>query len=249
MTSEEVQVPNRNLKLQVFGDRRAMKAACWALGVIAYVATSAFDAEAVEMIPVCKEHYSKFVDWKSYYKVFAYGSGGGRAACAYRRGEQDAVDACTKTLDRPGIRCRVYARSPVNGKLEVVWDGKPKKYGVANKSLSNRSDKEICSTATSGNADAWEPRRGLYLKYVVEAEQRGLSLYDCKLALGYETKGTSSTNNLASNNKSDANWRKRVEEEQNRAAEAERRKRIDAERKRKLADAHRKMLAPLRKKH
>jgi hypothetical protein len=78
-------------------------------------------ANAIELTPTCKKHYEKFEAWQQYYKVFAYGDGGGRSACAYRVGRREAIAACTKRLNLDGIRCQVYAESPVDGKTKVVW--------------------------------------------------------------------------------------------------------------------------------
>jgi hypothetical protein len=55
-------------------------------------------------------------------------------------------------------------------------------------SLSSHSDEVVCRTATTGSADEWEINEGDYRKYIAEAKRRGLSLNDCKVALGYADK-------------------------------------------------------------
>ena len=79
-------------------------------------------ASAIELSKGCKEVYEKFENWNTYYKVFAYGFGsGGRTACATDIAESDALRKCNKLLDKVGGNCRVYAKSPVDGKLQIVW--------------------------------------------------------------------------------------------------------------------------------
>ena len=62
--------------------------------------------------------------------------------------------------------------------------------------MSSHSDEVVCRTATTGSADEWEINEGDYRNYIAEAARRGLSLYDCKVALGYADEPS---NTVASN--------------------------------------------------
>jgi peptidoglycan hydrolase-like protein with peptidoglycan-binding domain len=68
----------------------------------------------------CKASFEKFVDWQQYYKAFAYTTGPKGYACATDVGTDAAVEKCD---DFNRGRCRVYAKSPVNGKVAIVWEG------------------------------------------------------------------------------------------------------------------------------
>ena len=73
--------------------------------------------------PKCQEHFEKFLEWSEYYKTFAYVSGDRGYACVFRQGTEEAVEACNSL--RRG-ECKVYAKSPVNGKVAIVWKEEPK---------------------------------------------------------------------------------------------------------------------------
>jgi peptidoglycan hydrolase-like protein with peptidoglycan-binding domain/SH3-like domain-containing protein len=71
----------------------------------------------------CKAEFERFMDWQEYYKVFAFGSGPRGHACAADVGTSAAVAECNETrgyLDR----CKVYAKSPMAGKVAIVWNGR-----------------------------------------------------------------------------------------------------------------------------
>jgi len=84
---------------------------------------------------------------------------------------------------------------------------------VSKDSVGRLSNKEICRTATAGNATGWEQRAGAYASYIDEARRRGLSLDDCKVALGYDTKKRSSPNTgIASRSSSAGGVKPRVDD-------------------------------------
>jgi hypothetical protein len=68
--------------------------------------------------PKCKTHFEKFLDWGHYYKTFAYASGSLGYGCSYREGTEEALAACNS--HKRG-ECQVYAKSPVDGKVAIVW--------------------------------------------------------------------------------------------------------------------------------
>lgn len=236
-------------------------------------------ARAIELIPVCQEHYERFSEWNSYYKAFAYGVGGGRAGCASAVSDLDAVAKCDKALKPWGAKCRVYAKSPVNGKLRVVWEDSVGQIAKASSQLGHLSDKAICRIATTGSIDGWTKQH--FYNYVIEAKSRGLTPDDCNVKLGFMSKEEKERKRReaelervrlqeAERNKkriSEAEQAKKIKEairiaelsrieaqqiaeiERHRAEEVKRRKRIERERKRRIAEARKKALGPLHKKH
>ena len=82
--------------------------------------------------------------WMDYYNAFAYAYGAsGSYACGYDESPRGAVENCNTlsavggevgnlTSFPPGTRgkdlggCKVYAKSPVDGKLAIVWKEEPK---------------------------------------------------------------------------------------------------------------------------
>jgi len=135
----------------------------------------------------CRTLYAQFVDWSSYYKVFAYGESGGSSGCAYKISEQDAIEACTRDLNHPGFKCRIYARSPVKGQTRIVWDNNFKVESVLteDRSLELLGDKTICSMATKhlGSELVWDYGVGWNVQ---EAKRRGLEIGVCKNLIDHE---------------------------------------------------------------
>jgi peptidoglycan hydrolase-like protein with peptidoglycan-binding domain len=70
----------------------------------------------------CDAHFERFMDWGEHYKAFAYVSGSRGYACAADIGASAALKKCGE-LGRG--KCRIYAQSPVNGKVAIVWGGAP----------------------------------------------------------------------------------------------------------------------------
>jgi hypothetical protein len=160
--------------------------ACCALAITIASLFSAPKANAIELIPVCKENFEKFKQWNQYYKVFAYGFGGGKAGCTMAIGEADALAKCTELLSAWGGNCRVYARSPVNGKLAIVWVNEHNSNSTGEASgntLGRFPDKMICESATRqiGTGYVWEIRRPAHKKEVL---RRGLSIAGCAQIMG-----------------------------------------------------------------
>jgi hypothetical protein len=185
---------------------RMMAVACCALVVTVTSLLSTPKAEAIDLIPVCKEHFDRFEKWNEYYKVFAYGRGNGRAGCASARGEDEAIAKCEKALDTWGVNCRVYAQSPVNGGLAIVWDGpssiktlliaqskqNPTEL-VATESYRASTDRSVCENALSkikGGANPWDSVGAR--AWVVEAYRRDFSPDFCARLLGRAGQVTSS---------------------------------------------------------
>jgi hypothetical protein len=171
------------------------------------------ETKAIEMVPVCKGHFEGFEKWTAYYKVFAYGRGNGRAGCASAQGESEAIAKCEKALETWGVKCRVYAKSPVNGKLAIVWNGKTNINSTTATSnqtnnheakLPQLSDARICDggTATdSKGAFSWDTRNS-WSHYSNEAKRRGLTLESCARLTGraYNASGQVVRENRQTNN-------------------------------------------------
>ncbi len=149
-------------------------------------------AAAIELGAKCKTTYADFERWSEYYKVFAYSREGahGRYVCTYRRGEIDAITACNAVaLPRGMPKCRVYARSPVNGGIAIVWreeekpDPKTATVAPANSFLADRPLSALCQTAAQSDGAEW--RKGASKSiYVAEIIRRGGSRRDCDKITG-----------------------------------------------------------------
>jgi len=158
--------------------------------IVLSIAVFAPSANAFELIDVCKVQYEKFLDWKQYYKVFAYGVGGGRAACSSRTGERAAIEACTRTLNRTGHQCQVYAKSPVNGKVAVIWNEYKNNKKISAKSYSLEpvgDDYSLCSYVTAASGTRWADETANNMRYREEARERQLTLKKCREILGNST--------------------------------------------------------------
>ena len=120
----------------------------------------ASNSVASGMIKVCQEHFEKFKSWKAYYKAFAYGLGDGRAGCASAVGGDDAIAKCEKTLSRWNGECWLYAMSPVDGKVGVVWDGPPlgRKKPKSTQSATNSNKPKVSRQTPSKVVKAFPSR-------------------------------------------------------------------------------------------
>jgi hypothetical protein len=104
--------------------RRALSGMMVAIYCALTIATASLlftsKVNAIELTQQCKFLYEAFLNWNEYYKVFAYGPiNKSLAGCDFNRGEAIAIAQCEKKW---GSKCSVYARSPVNGKVAIVWD-------------------------------------------------------------------------------------------------------------------------------
>ena len=71
----------------------------------------------------CQKSFEKFLNWPAYYKTFAYVVGRRGYACAMNEGRRAALEACNR--QNKG-RCEVYAQSPVDGGLKILWPARAK---------------------------------------------------------------------------------------------------------------------------
>ena len=70
----------------------------------------------------CKAEFERFMGWQEHHKVFAYGVGPREYACAADVEASLAIEKCNETRGYWG-RCKVYAKSRVDGTVKIVWDG------------------------------------------------------------------------------------------------------------------------------
>ena len=116
----------------------------------------------IELGAKCKakfEYSLSSIRWKNeYYKAFAYAyDAKGRYTCALSKGEGRAIQSCNETrgsLASPsGINgndlggCKIYAKSPVNGKYAIVWKVKQEQ------AVKNKNTKTQPHTKTNPNTD------------------------------------------------------------------------------------------------
>jgi hypothetical protein len=146
-------------------------------GTFAGMSVAQAETRAIEMVPVCKEHFKKFEKWNEYYKVFAYGPGIVRAGCASARSEGEAIAKCEKALDAWGVKCRVYAKSPVNGGLAIVWKPQNQLESSSRKHFDLQT-LELCSRAVkyNGRKAVWDITKSSHLAELI---QRNISLREC----------------------------------------------------------------------
>jgi hypothetical protein len=170
---------------------KVMAVACCLLAITISSLLSVPKATAIEMIPGCQENFEKFKNWNQYYKVFVYGIGGGRAGCTSAIGEEDALSKCKKMLRAWGSDCRVYAKSPVNGKLAIVWVDRHDKnasgskkavtadYKKAEWKRNKQDDKKVCSAAIKIRPNQTAYWNSTNPELVKQAVKRGFSPDDC----------------------------------------------------------------------
>ena len=112
----------------------------------------------IELGKECRILFDKYL-WATenrasfnYYNAFAYAyDTSGRYACGYAQSPRSAVERCNEMASGerggqksspPGTRgddlggCQVYAKSPVDGKLAIVWKEEPKQVATKHKKLS-----------------------------------------------------------------------------------------------------------------
>lgn len=142
-------------------------------------------SQAITLGSDCERAFIEFKSWPEYYKVFVYSRRGnsGRYTCRYARFEKDALKRCNETAAQRGLpKCRVYARSPVDGGVKVVWkdDGSAR---LAMVKHSERSLAALCfSTAELGDNE-WT-KSGKKLPNIAEVLSRGGSKSDCEKIMG-----------------------------------------------------------------
>jgi peptidoglycan hydrolase-like protein with peptidoglycan-binding domain len=111
----------------------------------------------IELGEKCKTTFQIFLDSPEFYKTFAYVTGYRGYACAADVGNQAAIDKCNE--HGIGI-CKVYARSPINGKLAIVWEAAGVTSAVSRiRSLSARPLPVLRSSYESrvlGEGQCWE---------------------------------------------------------------------------------------------
>ena len=100
----------------------------------------------------CSEHFETYLtraqesssNW--YYSSWAYVSGSRGYACAWGADDAQAVERCNSY--KKGT-CKVYAKSPVNGKIGIVWKEDENRHTspkiTAKKTHASSSDKETSS--------------------------------------------------------------------------------------------------------
>jgi hypothetical protein len=147
------------------------------------------DAKAIELSKECKKIFEKFKSWPPPRKVFAYGVGKNtQSACWADVSEQEALRKCNKSIRPWGGECRIYAKSPVNGNLAIVWRDQPSDIQTVDlrrrsKEFALNSDKAICSMATTAKRTEWDDGNWSK-KFRHEASRRELSLTRCQKLLG-----------------------------------------------------------------
>lgn len=128
----------------------------------------------------CKKLYEKFLDSDQYHRVFAYGARGESESCYYNVAEYHTLEVCNKDLffklKSRRHECKIYAKSPVNGKVAIVW----KEEEVVQVSRRTHSDRLTCIKAVTSGGQDWESETGKYRPYVLAARQRGLNLNTCR---------------------------------------------------------------------
>jgi hypothetical protein len=111
----------------------------------------------IELGKECKALFERYLYRKfivpsfDYYNAFSYTYGtSGSYACGYALSPRSAVDRCNEMSSEGGFDsdqtsfppgttgndlggCKVYAKSPVNGKLAIVWKEEPKQVAKAEK--------------------------------------------------------------------------------------------------------------------
>jgi len=118
--------------------------------------------------------------WMDYYNAFAYAYGAsGSYACSFEQSPRSAVERCNKlssggrgdhTSFPPGTRgddlggCKVYAKSPVDGKLAIVWKEEPKQ--VSRKQVATKEVKQVAAKhqTISGTGNQPKPWAGYQSK-------------------------------------------------------------------------------------
>ena len=140
----------------------------------------------IELGKECKVLFEEYLwaaeslPWIHYYNAFAYAYGAsGSYACSFEQSPRSAVERCNKlssggrgdhTSFPPGTRgddlggCKVYAKSPVDGKLAIVWKEEPKQ--VARKQVATKEVKQVAAKhqTISGTGNQPKPWAGYQSK-------------------------------------------------------------------------------------
>ena len=140
----------------------------------------------IELGKKCKVLFEEYLwaaeslPWIHYYNAFAYAYGAsGSYACSFEQSPISAVERCNKlssggrgdhTSFPPGTRgddlggCKVYAKSPVDGKLAIVWKEEPKQ--VARKQVATKEVKQVAAKhqTISGTGNQPKPWAGYQSK-------------------------------------------------------------------------------------
>jgi len=140
----------------------------------------------IELGKECKVLFEEYLwaaeslPWIHYYNAFAYAYGAsGSYACSFEQSPRSAVERCNKlssggrgdhTSFPPGTRgddlggCKVYAKSPVDGKLAIVWEEEPKQ--VARKQVATKEVKQVAAKhqTISGTGNQPKPWAGYQSK-------------------------------------------------------------------------------------
>lgn len=93
-------------------------AAVLGLGWVCAEAEAAPLRHPIKLGVKCQKSFEKFLKWPAYYKTFAYVVGRRGYACAMNEGRRAALEACNR--QNKG-RCEVYAQSPVDGAVKILW--------------------------------------------------------------------------------------------------------------------------------
>ena len=140
----------------------------------------------IELGKECKVLFEEYLwaaeslPWIHYYNAFAYAYGAsGSYACSFEQSPRSAVERCNKlssggrgdhTSFPPGTRgddlggCKVYAKSPVDGKLAIVWKEEPKQ--VSRKQVATKEVKQVAAKhqTISGTGNQPKPWAGYQSK-------------------------------------------------------------------------------------
>jgi hypothetical protein len=174
-------------------------AATLALGSVQFSSPGKADQfrHPIQLGEKCKALFENFVDWQQYYKAFAYTKGPKGYACATDIGTDAAIEKCD---DFNRGQCKIYAKSPVDGKVAIVWKGQGST-AVGNaiqppSQMVVESDWDICFEAVDitinwgkksnflgvWNSDTF-PASWNNSDYVSEARRRNLTPEDCAMLL------------------------------------------------------------------
>ena len=140
----------------------------------------------IELGKECKVLFEEYLwaaeslPWIHYYNAFAYAYGAsGSYACSFEQSPRSAVERCNKlssggrgdhTSFPPGTRgddlggCKVYAKSPVDRKLAIVWKEEPKE--VSRKQVATKEVKQVAAKhqTISGTGNQPKPWAGYQSK-------------------------------------------------------------------------------------
>ena len=156
----------------------------------------------------CAEYFEEFLDWDSRYKVFAYVIGLRGYACSYKESTREALAECN--LYRKG-ECKVYAKSPVNGKVAIVWQEHKKTARLLAAKKAEEAEKKRLEELARKKAEDKERKRRSDLARNAE---NGDATAQYKLGVFYRT-----GDNVPQNYKTALKWLRLSAEQGNVAAQ------------------------------